>query len=114
MAGCLEERAGTILYEEVIATEASSGTGGDLLAKGRQIYQTYCQGCHAVSGKGTGMTPNQPDFTKSSYWDSRKSEDLINSIANGVKDTPMPAWKEKLTPEDIREALGYIKAFAGK
>ncbi len=110
-AGCLEERVGTIVYEEVKVVEASTG---DPLAKGREIYTTYCQGCHAVTGKGTGMTPNQPDFTKAAYWESKKSDDIINSIANGVKDTPMPAWKDKLTPDDINEVHKFERSFAGK
>ncbi|MFQ5814989.1 MAG: c-type cytochrome [Candidatus Hydrothermarchaeaceae archaeon] len=108
-AGCLEEPVGTIVYEEV-PVEASPGE--DPLAMGRQIYQTYCQGCHAENGKGTGM-PNQPDFTDAAFWASEKDEDLINSIADGVSNTAMPAWKDQLTEDEIREALKFIKSFSG-
>lgn len=110
-AGCLEERVGTIVYEKVVVAEASNAE--DPLAKGRQIYQTYCQGCHAVTGKGTGM-PNQPDFTSAAFFESNSDEKLVDSIANGIAGTPMPPWKDKLTPDDIQAVLKFEKSFSGK
>ncbi len=110
-AGCLEERVGTIVYEKVVVAEASNAE--DPLAEGRQIYQTYCQGCHAVTGKGTGM-PNQPDFTRAAFFESNSDEKLVDSIANGIAGTPMPPWKDKLTPEDVQAVQKFEKSFSGK
>ncbi len=110
-AGCLEERLGTIVYEEV-AVETNVGSS-DPLANGRHIYQTYCQGCHAVTGKGVGM-PNQSDFTNPAFFEKNADDKLINSIANGVAGTPMPTWNDKLSEEDIKEVLKFVKSFAGK
>lgn len=75
------------------------------------IFQQKCVKCHGKDGKG--KAEGTPDFTSASF--KKKNDDrLFKSISNGIKaDNPdnedMPAWKGKLTDEQIRAAIKYVK-----
>ena len=62
-----------------------------------------CAGCHAYDLTG-GMGP---DLTDPSWQYGGKPGEIYHTIAEG---TPrgMPAWKDKLTPEQIWQLVDYI------
>jgi len=89
---------------------------------GKQVYTTYCVGCHGVNGDGQGpasqfLVVKPRDFTKGIFkFRSTPSgtlpthEDLYKIIARGIYGTAMPGFA--LLPEPDRLAVvQYIKTF---
>lgn len=75
---------------------------------GADTYKSKCQMCHAVDGSGntpagksTKVRPfNSPEVTKMS------DDDLIKTTTNGHG--KMPAYKGKLTDDQIKDVVAYI------
>jgi mono/diheme cytochrome c family protein len=83
-------------------------------AKAAALYRSSCQRCHAQDGKGgdarrSGME-NIPDFTRSTWQDKRSDNQLQVSIFDG-KGTKMPAFAGKLSREQTRDLVAYIRKF---
>ena len=80
---------------------------------GRTIYTKNCAVCHRDNGTGGKMTIegkslNVEDLTsaKIKAMDNNK---LIGYVINGVEDEGMPAFKDKLSEEEIREVVQYVR-----
>jgi cytochrome c553 len=76
-----------------------------------QVWPKKCVKCHGTNGKG--KVEGVPDITKSETKKKSESE-LKKIISSGVKgktedDEDMPAWKGKLTDEEIDAAVKYVK-----
>ena len=75
------------------------------LAKGQQVYNQNCSSCHGEKGEGVvgprliGVAQTYPDVNKQ-----------IAVITNGVKGSTMPAWKDKLSPDDIKAVTQYTRS----
>ncbi len=80
----------------------------------KKIFGNECQKCHERDGKGTkrGKKLGVPNFTDGKWQDATTDEQMINSITNGKK--KMPAQKHKLSPEEIKAVVKYIRFFAPK
>ncbi len=80
----------------------------------KKIYENQCRKCHGKDGKGTkrGKKLGVPNFTDGEWQDATTDEQMINSITNGKK--KMPAQKHKLSPEEIKAVVKYIRFFAPK
>jgi cytochrome c6 len=79
------------------------------------LYKSKCAACHGPDGTGNipmGKTLGVTDLTSP---DVQKQTDtqLTDSIANG-KGKKMPAYKGKLTDDQIKGLVGYIREFAKK
>lgn len=74
------------------------------LAKGQELYNARCAACHGTRGQGVsapqliGIATKYPDIDKQ-----------LAVISDGVKGTQMPAWKDSLTPEEIRAIAQYTR-----
>ena len=77
------------------------------------FFGSSCAGCHGKDGRGASRsTMILPDFSDGS-WQSRHPDDaLIRSVANGKG--VMPAWKDKLTEDQIKEMVVFVRKFAEK
>jgi mono/diheme cytochrome c family protein len=79
------------------------------------IFSTLCNPCHGPDGRGTLVRPAMPpipDFTSSDWQSSRSSSRLALSILEG-RGTLMPPWNGKLTPEQARYLVLYVRSFGG-
>ncbi len=79
------------------------------------LYKSKCAACHAADGSGnvpTGKTLGVTDLTSG---DVQKQTDaqLTDSITNG-KGKKMPAYKGKLTDDQIKGLVGYLRELAKK
>ena len=75
------------------------------------IWKKKCVKCHGSNGKG--KVEGVPDLTNVII-KKKSDKTLINSITNGIKgeteeDEDMPAWKGKLTEDEIKAAVKYVK-----
>jgi mono/diheme cytochrome c family protein len=76
------------------------------------VYQANCMVCHAPDGRGTTVRPAMPqvpDFTAREWQAGRNSTQLSISILEG-KGTLMPSWRGKLTNEQVRNLVAYVRS----
>ncbi|MCX6020783.1 MAG: cytochrome c, partial [Chloroflexi bacterium] len=96
-----------------------------LIAHGAQLYMANCQVCHG-DRNGAGRIPAAPPHNQDGHTWHHSDRNLTDTILNGSgemgemmrsmmgipADAPrMPAWKDKLSEEDIRAILGFIKTW---
>jgi cytochrome c oxidase cbb3-type subunit I/II len=98
-------------------------SGRDLLALGREVYQTRCVGCHGVKGDGNGvaatfLSPRPRDFTvgvfkfRTTPSGSLPTDgDLFRTVTRGVRWTAMPTWHE-LPDKERLAVVAFIKTFS--
>jgi mono/diheme cytochrome c family protein len=72
----------------------------EAIAAGRRLYRGTCHICHGSTGA------RGPNLRKSSL----KGQSFLKVVINGRKGTQMPAWKGKLTEEEMWKILAYIEA----
>lgn len=82
---------------------------------GASLYKAKCAVCHADDGSGSGKMGQQLGAKDLRSADVQKQTDaqLNDSIANGVG-KKMPAYKGKLTDDQIKGLVGYIRELAKK
>jgi mono/diheme cytochrome c family protein len=79
---------------------------------GAALFAARCAKCHGPDGRGTPkyLKKGQKDFTDVKWQKSRTDAQLTKAIADGKGDF-MPAWKEKLSVEEIKALVDQIRAF---
>ncbi len=83
------------------------------LARGKKLYEKYCQACHGLKGRGDGIVQFDPpvaDLTSDEVLMKPNSR-LLKSIHEGRPNTAMDAWKSAISNEAIRDILAYILTF---
>jgi mono/diheme cytochrome c family protein len=84
------------------------------IAGGEALYKKNCAACHKENGTGGKVTIDgrtiNPDNLISDRKKSAPDDKFHAWIANVVADEGMPAFKEKLTNEQITEIVQYIRA----
>ncbi len=93
----------------------------ELLEKGKASFGTYCASCHGASGAGDGVAAaalaSKPrNFSKDKFKQGAKVNQVFETIAKGVPNTPMAPFA--YLGEDERWALAYwvleLKSGKGK
>jgi len=79
-----------------------------------ELFRMNCAVCHGPDGKGVAQVriamAALPDFTSRAFQSSRDSAQLSISILDG-KGTLMPPWRSKLTPDQARDLVSYVRNF---
>lgn len=80
----------------------------------KSLYIYHCTTCHGEDGKGTkrGHELKAPNFADPKWQDTKKDEEILNTITNGKN--KMPRWSEKLKPEEIQVLAKYVRKLAPK
>ena len=81
---------------------------------GRRLYEQHCLECHGPQGRGDGvkapfLSP-RPGNLISAATSAKSDRDLLKVIAQGRPRTAMPGWKERLSDDEQREVLRYIRS----
>lgn len=80
---------------------------------GKELFALNCMICHKETGKGgkvtiEGKTINPDDLTAEKF--KKMTDDkIIGYVTNGVEDEGMPAFKDKMTPEEIRAVVAHVR-----
>ena len=80
------------------------------VARGRAVYAANCGRCHGADGAGhtrMGEIVEPPDLTDPDLQRARSNARMNASVANGRGQ--MPAFKKKLTRQDIAAAVAYVR-----
>ena len=89
-------------------------------SRGLKLYQKNCASCHGKNAEGTpdwrktdsdNMFPPPPLNGTGHTW-HHPTKVLVNIIKNGTAKIggKMPAWKNKLSEQEINDILTWIKA----
>jgi mono/diheme cytochrome c family protein len=90
------------------------------LAAAQKNFKTFCSKCHGAEGKGDGaeaatLTTKPRDFSDCARMKAITDETLFTAIKEGgeaVKlSKDMPAWKEGMEDDEIRDLIAYVRAF---
>ena len=92
--------------------------------RGQVVYQKACAACHGETGNGMGqgagpLDPKPRDFTSGIYkfrttglGELPTDADLLKVVMQGVHGTQMPAFKNVLTAQEMKDVVAYIKNFS--
>jgi mono/diheme cytochrome c family protein len=85
------------------------------IAVARQIYDDKCINCHGDTGKGDGSEammhdPRPADLTDAVRMSKATDGEIFYQISEGHK--PMPAFKNKLTPDQRWQLVLLVRSFA--
>lgn len=67
------------------------------------LFNKKCSNCHGKDGAKGALGAKNLQFSK------MEDSVIVNTIQNGGK--KMPAFKKKLTPEEIKILVVYVKGF---
>jgi mono/diheme cytochrome c family protein len=74
------------------------------LQRGREVFVTYCGGCHGFDG--FAYLPYAPSFSMGHRLDQGNAQ-LMRSILHGRNS--MPSWEGKLPRDWLLDALAYLR-----
>jgi len=95
-------------YAAAFGARSVSGTPAD----GNAIYAARCSVCHGKDGRGTPnwRAKGQPDFTDAKWQKSRTDAQIAGFTKEG-KGKYMPAFKSKLSDEEIAAVVARVREF---
>jgi cytochrome c oxidase cbb3-type subunit I/II len=94
-------------------------------ARGREVYERRCVGCHGAKGDGNGpvatfLNPRPRDFRLGAFkfrttpsGSLPTDGDLFRTLTRGVRYTAMPTWHE-LHEKDRLAVISYVKTFSSR
>ena len=92
-------------------------TSTENISAGKRLYQTHCQACHGVSGKGDGpacksLAPRPANLAFTRRLPIATDAFLFWTVSEGGThfDTAMPAFEEQLSAKEIWQIIHYINA----
>ena len=79
---------------------------------GKIVFVKHCAGCHGAEGTGEGYKLLGPDPANLTSPATTKKSDaaLLTTIHTGK--TNMPSWKVRLSEQDSRAVLAYIRTLS--
>lgn len=88
------------------------------LFRGVRLYQEHCAQCHGPEAQGHPDWRNPqvaaaPPLNGSGNVWKRRKQDMIAIIQNGAKrngEPVMPAWKGRLSDQDIEDVIAWLQA----
>ena len=82
----------------------------ELIAMGKSDYQANCVSCHGPDGQGL-LGPNLTDHF---YKNIKVLSDIPQVVEKGALGGAMPAWNNRLHPNDIILVSVYVASLRGK
>jgi cbb3-type cytochrome c oxidase subunit III len=104
-----------VLIFGVSAARARASAGAqkgraERLERGRAVYSERCARCHGADGQGRtrmGEAVEPPDLSDPAWQRTRTDARMIASVANGRGQ--MPAFRKKLSRQDIAASVAYVR-----
>jgi mono/diheme cytochrome c family protein len=96
---------------------AENGSGEAVPARAADVvrlYDKHCRSCHGVDGRGQDLReglPTMPDFTSDAWQKAHTDADVSRAVTEGSGPL-MPAFREKLTKDQIEALTAHLRSFA--
>jgi mono/diheme cytochrome c family protein len=92
------------------------GAQPQALATGQQLYAANCISCHGATGRGdgpaaAGLNPRPADFAQHMVPGQHTDGQIFQWISDGFPNSAMPAWKDRLSEEEIWQLVVYLRSF---
>ena len=100
----------------VLALLALASSGPLRAQDAPTLYKTKCAACHGADGSGSttmGKSLGAKDLGSAEVQKQTDAQ-LTDSITNGMAGGKMPAYKGKLTDDQIKSLVGYVRSLAKK
>jgi mono/diheme cytochrome c family protein len=92
------------------------------IGAGRDIYNAICWQCHGSNGDGKGPVVKYlggvmpRDFTSAAFVIDGREDQIVEFISVGAAKAAhgsqyMPEWTSRLSPQQIRDTVEYLKTF---
>ena len=79
------------------------------VAFGKNVFQANCISCHGPDAGGNSA----PNLTDDYYINVKQIEDIGNVIKNGANNGAMPAWGNRLHPNEVVLVAAYVASLRG-
>jgi putative heme-binding domain-containing protein len=100
-------RLASILCISVLCSAQGVHPAGDA-ETGRWTFRIFCAPCHGIHADGG----RGPDLTLGTYTAGDRDEDLVRVISRGVPGTEMAAYAGRISDDEIRRMVAYIRSVA--
>ena len=80
------------------------------LKMGGRLFASNCSVCHGSDAKGAYGFPNLTD----GHWIWGGEPETIKTTILGGRQAAMPAWRDMLGEEGIRDVAGYVRTLSGR
>jgi len=109
LAGCGDDEGGSADTGTTTQQQQTTETAGgeQTAAAGKEVFTSNCAGCHTLADAGANgqQAPNLDEL--------RPSEAVVErQVTNGG--SKMPAFKDKLSAEQIQAVATYVSSVAGQ
>ena len=119
--------AALLICAGTLAAQAQGGRGAapagppnpflgkpEAAAHGQDVFSTNCAMCHGANAGGGEIGPALVTTNMSAPLRGESGPGLLaTKIQNGVPGTVMPAWKDKLSNDDILQVVAFIVSLRG-
>ena len=116
-----EPRQRALIVSMVCATVLSASAALAVRAvdaempRGKVVYELHCARCHGSTGLGDGPRAGELNVRPTNFQDpafqSRTDEQVLRGIEFCELRSPMHAWRDRLTAEEMRDVRAYIREF---
>ena len=79
------------------------------VAFGENVFQTHCISCHGQDAGGA----SGPNLTDDFYINVKQIEDIGSVVKNGAGNGGMPAWGNRLHPNEVVLVSAYVASLRG-
>jgi len=82
----------------------------DWMTVGASVYTTHCKSCHADGGAGSVG----PNLTDDHFKNVKQLVDVARVVQDGAAQGSMPAWRNRLHPNEIVLVSAYVASLRGR
>jgi mono/diheme cytochrome c family protein len=83
----------------------------------KEIWERRCTVCHGADGRARtkkGRELKTRDLTRPKWQQQTTDQEILEAITNGIPKRKMPAFKDKLSADEIQALLPYVRALGKK
>lgn len=114
--GCSENKPANVSQNTAVSnvpTNVHPSETPNEVAMGAKLYTDNCAKCHKDDGTGGKVTVDGKEIDADNLTDKKRvalsDEKIIRVIKEGAEDDGMPAFKDKLTEDQIKEVVRYVR-----
>ncbi len=110
----VDDRWSVILYVRMLQGPYAPGSAATRTQQVAKLFNDTCAACHGPDGTGAPVRkilPLIPNFTSLAWQMSQTEVAIVNQIDYGTAPL-MPAFRYRLTPEQVASLAVYIRSFA--